>query len=448
VEYKLIIPPFREIHPDGTMNYNFTRPQLEALNSPTKNTWMLCGGQSGKSIFMPVWLQEQMQRFNPIAKQLGIPCNYLAGSTNYPLLDKQLLPYCIELFCDILHLGEYKSKGNKIVFKDEYKTTIYFFAAEKPSSMESVTAISAILDEIGQDEWKEETWNAVQNRLAIASDPHGLNAGRVLGGTTLYNFGWLKYKIYDAWLRGEKDSQGNLLHTVIHADSIENPRFSPEEYERLKLSMPEWQFNLRYRGRYTKPAGLVYDAFDSEACGKPRSESPVKPDWVRYCGMDFGDDTAAVFYAVDPATGFFYLDAIYKTRGRSTDEHVAALKNMSQGWNILKCVGGKGDPGDDGWRGDFTKAGWKVLQPAIRPVEQGIQRVYNFHKQNKLFVINDLEEYLKEKMAYSYKLDEQGNPTGEIENKQRFHLMDAERYCLSEFEPNFGQAHKLTAWRF
>ena len=57
------------------------------------------------------------------------------------------------------------------------------------------------------------------------------------------------------------------------------------------------------------------------------------------------------------------------------------------------------------------------------------------HKLNKLFVFSDLYNYLSEKMSYSRKLDGNYNPTNEIEGKERYHLLDAERYILSDFMP-------------
>jgi len=71
--------------------------------------------------------------------------------------------------------------------------------------------------------------------------------------------------------------------------------------------------------------------------------------------------------------------------------------------------------------------------PSVQSVEVGIQRVYSLHKTNELFVCSDLYEYLQEKQTYSYKLDNDNHPTGDIENKQRYHLMDSERGILSSF---------------
>ena len=329
------IPPFREDLPDGSIKYNLTPPQLQAMKSTARFICLLCGAQFGKTILGPVWMYEKMQKYGS--------GDWIAGTTNFPLLDKKMLPAYEELFDHKLGIAHYKDKGNKMLFNDG-KSTIFFFTAEKPASLESATAICGHFDEIGQDEWKEKTWDAGLSRLAIASnsvEEGGLGAGEILLTTTLYNFGWLKYKVYDEWLKG------NPLYEVIHADSIENPTFPIAEYNRLKSTMSESEFDLRYRGRYTRPKGMVYDSFDSKACVRSRDMSPVQPNWPRYCGMDFGNDTAAMFYAVDPATGLYYADAEYLASGLSTGGHVDKLKEMSKGWNIIKCVGGKGDPGDD-----------------------------------------------------------------------------------------------------
>jgi len=52
-----------------------------------------------------------------------------------------------------------------------------------------------------------------------------------------------------------------------------------------------------------------------------------------------------------------------------------------------------------------------------------------------LFVFDDLPMYLDEKLSYSRELDDNYQPTEKIDNKSRFHLMDAERYMLSDFTP-------------
>ena len=80
----------------------------------------------------------------------------------------------------------------------------------------------------------------------------------------------------------------------------------------------------------------------------------------------------------------------------------------------------------------------------------GIDRVYALHKLNKLFVFDDLQKYLDEKLAYSYALNDKYEPTDEIEDKSSYHLMDAERYILSDFTPELveGDQQFFTMRRF
>jgi len=426
------IQPFCEEMADGSLRYNFTPPQMRAMQSTAKITALLCGAQFGKTILGPPWLNQKMTKYGD--------GDYLAGTTNFPLLDKKMLPAYDELFNFRLGVARYKDKGNKMVWNDG-KITIFFCTAEKPSSMESATAICAHFDEVGQDEWKEQSWNAARSRLAIASNPveeGGLGAGDTLITTTLYNFGWLKYKIYDRWLAGDPAID------VIHADSIENPTFPVKLYYELKAQMSESDFDLRYRGRYTRPKGMVYDSFDSKTSVLGRELSPVQGNWPIYCGMDFGTEaTAAVFYAVDPSTGFYYCIGEYFGTGRTTAENVAEMEKVCSRAQIIKCCGGKGDKDDDGWRGDFTKAGWPVSMPSIRSVQQGIERVYAFHKLGKLYYFIDETKILAEKSSYSYKLDEKGDPTGDIQNKQHYHFMDAERYILGEFNLSLANTSQM-----
>ena len=242
--------------------------------------------------------------------------------------------------------------------------------------------------------------------------------------TTLYGIGWLKSEVYDPWRKGDEDFD------VIQGDSIDNPAFPESEYRRAERTMPRWKFNLFYRGMFERPAGLIYDAFDEDVCKIKRFA--LNPEWPRYVGHDFGpQNTAAIWYAENPATGFFFCYRAYKAGGMSAFEHAREWSRMSRGENILRRVGGARH--EEGWREDFTAAGWPIMAPAEFEVEVGINRVYGWHKTNKLFVFDDVGLYLDEKLAYSRVLDDNHEPTEKIANKSSFHLMDAERYILCGF---------------
>ena len=53
------------------------------------------------------------------------------------------------------------------------------------------------------------------------------------------------------------------------------------------------------------------------------------------------------------------------------------------------------------------------------------------HKKNEIIVFDNVKGYREEKETYSRKLDANGSPLEEIENKHDFHRMDAERYIIS-----------------
>jgi len=415
--------------PAGALHLSLNEAQQEVDRSIKRWVCLFAGTQGGKTSYAPWWL---FDRIKETARKDELN-DYLVVTATYPLMNLKLLPSFVEVYEDILKIGKL-NKGEKVIYF-EYngaKGRIIFCSAENPESMESATAKAAVLDECGQVQFKREAWEAVRRRLS-------LNRGRALLITTLYTGGgWLKTDFYDHWKR-EKDHPGSdeigQGIDIFQFPSTVNPKFSIEEFESARASMADWKFSLLYMGEFANAVGLIYDAFNTDVCLLSRNKWPVLDTWPRYCGMDFGNDTAAMFYAIDPATGFKFADREYLTKGLTTQQNAEALRQLSKNWQVIKCCGGKGDKGDDGWRGDFTKAGWPVQMPSVQPVEIGIQRVYALHKTNTLFVASDLYEYLREKQSYSYKLDNENHTTGDIENKQRYHLMDAERYILSEFSP-------------
>jgi hypothetical protein len=80
------------------------------------------------------------------------------------------------------------------------------------------------------------------------------------------------------------------------------------------------------------------------------------------------------------------------------------------------------------WRMEFKAAGLVVKQPPSSDVEVGIDRVYAVHSAGRVKVFDDLDAYFDEKASYARVLDESGEPTDQIKNKDDYHLMDCERY--------------------
>lgn len=257
----------------------------------------------------------------------------------------------------------------------------------------------------GQKQFKLQAKEAIDRRLSI-------HQGRALYTTTPYCSGWLQ----------DFATPGRYPDVeVIHFDSVMNPAFPKEEFERAQASMPLWRFNMFYRGMFDKPAGLIYDCFDEATV---INRFPIPDSWLWYSGHDFGaTNPAALFYAQDPATGYFYAVHEYLPgAGRTVAEHVTLFKALTQGRTVLQRRGGSHQ--EDGPRGEFTAHGWPISEPKVHDVELGISRVYALHKLKKLFVFRDCMHYLDEKRRYSRVLNDRYEPTDAIEDKSDFHLLD------------------------
>lgn len=342
-----------------------------------------------------------------------------------------MLPELVKYFHTYLRWGEFKA-GEKVFESYERENgapaqRIIVGSATSPESLESATAKAAWIDECGQHQFTREAWEAINRRLSISQ-------GRILCTTTPYEWGWFKTELYDRW----KD--GNFDISVIQGDSIDNPAFPIEEYHRQMSLLPRWKFNMFYRGQFEKPAGLIYDSFNEDICCINRFKIPES--WPRYVGHDFGpNNTAAVWYASDPASGYLYAYREYHAGGLSNHDHAQKWKQLSASENVLNRVGGA--RAETGFREACTAAGWPIVEPREFGVEAGINIVYGWHQQNRLFVFNDLDGYLDEKRTYSRQLDENYEPTDKIDDKSKYHYMDAERYILSHMGPERSPSNQL-----
>ncbi len=398
--------------------------QTRTWDSLKRFPTMLSGSQGGKTSFGPHWLKREID--------ICGPGDYLAVTATFPLLTLKMLPEFLKVFRDLYNLGTYNDSHK--VFEYYYdktntrspRTRIIFASAANPESIESATAKGAWLDELGQKQFRLGSWEAINRRLAI-------HQGRGLITTTPYGLGWQKQEIFDRWeddLKAKRESDFD----IIQFDSTMNPAFSTAEFERARRLLPTWKFNLFYRGRYDRPAGLIYDCFETaQRIRRPWNKPPA--GWMCYVGHDFGqNNTAALWFAQDPATGFLYVYREYLAGGLSSAGHAAKFIELSEGENILRRTGGA-LTNEEGYRDAYTAAGWPIIAPTLKGVNAGIDRVYGWFKTQKIFIFDDLRETLDDLDTYSYKLDDKYQPTEEIEDKQDFHLMDSMRYALSDFRP-------------
>ena len=414
---------FFEVDAAGKLTFFFHRSQARAMKSLRRFVAVVAGAQSGKTCIGPIWLHREI-------KNCG-PGDYLVVSPTYTLLARKALPEFKHLFDTLLGLGKYRegAKEFRVTPDGEMKlwgkrqktpTVIFFGYAESPESLESATAKAAWLDEAGQKKFKLGSWQAILRRLSI-------HEGRILITTTPYDFGWLKQKLYDPW------KAGSDLIEFVNFESRDNPAFPIAEWERAQNDMPRWKFDLMYRGIFTRPAGIIYDNFDPDSDTCPPFE--IDKGWQRAFGLDFGGvNTACLFYAKAP-DGPWYLYREYLAGSRTAAQHVESILN---GEPHPRIAAG-GSKSEDQWRNEFASAGLGIEGPDFSDVEVGIDRVYGFHARKEIIVFDTCEGYLEEKATYRRKLDGMDQPTPEIEDKNTFHFMDAERYLFSKLAGDWNR---------
>ena len=396
---------------DGeTMQVHLHAGQAKAWDSTRRFVFIIAGTQSGKTSFEPLWLDREIKE-----KGEG---DYLAVTATYDILKLKFLPELRNYF--EYTFGWQYSASEKTIWR-EYKprmfTRIIMRSADAEGGLESASAKGGLFDECGQDSVKVNAWEALLRRLS-------LSGGRVLGGTTPYNLGWLKTEIFDRWLNGDPDYQ------VVQFKSTMNPSFPVAEYERARRTLPAWKFEMFYNGEFSRPAGMIYEDF-SELHRVPSFDIPSA--WPHYLGVDFGAvHTAKVWVAQDPESKLFYLYRESLEGNKTTAQHVASVRQYNE--NNLIAWGGAKSETQQRW--DWSAAGLAVKEPLISDVESGINRVIALLKEKRLFIFNGCTGIIDEMGTYARELNDSGQPTEKIKNKNDYHHLDALRYVASALGGN------------
>lgn len=406
---------------NGEIVLRFHANQWRAWDSVKRVVAVIAGTQAGKTSFGPAWFFREIQRRGP--------GDYLVAAPTYPLLGLKTIPEYVRYFQTITQVARYVGsptkklivtpQGQRMLFGKEYndETAVYFGHAQDPDSLESMTAKAAHADECGQKKFKLGSYEAIMRRLSI-------NEGRLLITTTPYYLGWLKQKIHDPGLHGDPHID------LIRFRSIDNPAFPRSEWERAQQDLPAWKFDMFYRAIFTRPPGLIYDNFSEERHTCPRFDIP--PEWPRYMGQDYGGvNTAAIYIAAKPGTRQLYVYREYLAGGRTAQQHADVM--LASEPRRPRAAGGA--KSEQQWRDEFRAAGLPVEAPPVSEVEVGIDRVYGCIARDELIIFDDLAGLLDELASYSRELDELGEPTEKIEDKNSYHRLDALRYIISLLRP-------------
>jgi hypothetical protein len=391
------------------LTLNLHSGQTKAWDSTSRFTFIIAGTQSGKTSFEPHWLDREIRTCGP--------GDYLAVTATYDLFKLKFLPEMTHYFCDIF--GWKYSPSDRVIWRGDGKdrTRIILRSANAPGGLESATAKAAVLDECGQSDFTLGAWEAVLRRLSISQ-------GRVFGGTTPYNLGWLKTQVFDRWRNGDRD------YKVVQFPSTLNPSFPQQEYDRAMATLPAWKFAMYYNGQFDRPAGLIYgDYLDEprEKNGHLVTPFDIPPEWPRWVGIDPGaDNTATIWVALDPERNVYYLYRETCQGGLTTRLHAEAALELASKENVIGWY--LGQKSEKQYRMDWQEHGIFAQEPYISDVEGGIDRVIELFRTRQLFVFDTLAGLRDELGSYSRKLDDRDEPTIDIKDKEKYHRLDALRY--------------------
>lgn len=385
-------------------------PGQQRANDSTKKVVMVIAGTGGgKTAYSPLWALKERASL----AERGMQASSGIVVAPYKILRRTTMPTFLRLFEHKLKLGEWESRQDGIwKFHDHVGGGyVYFCSADTPESIEGAHVHWAVLDEMGQRQFPEESFRAAERRVRF-------HEGRILGTTTPYVLGWLK-ELSDAAKLPKDDPASRQDVEIITFPSIENPKFPKAEFERARATLPPWMFRMFYMGEWDRPAGLVYSMLTDDHWIN-FSQLPKGWDkWPGYVGVDFGYNNPHVnlYGALSPEGVLYVFDEYYETE-RTNAENARAAPHKQ------KVVLGWGDPAAPEAIAEFVNQRWPLTASPRHAVLDGLKEVFERMMTGRLFFVRGrLSELSKELDSYVWDADKPDNVI-----KLHDHCADALRY--------------------
>lgn len=234
--------------------------------------------------------------------------------------------------------------------------------------------------------------------------------------------------IYHRWkIRPAKD------YELFEAITLENI-YLPEDYLEQLLSYPDKWVKRYVYCSWEDFEGLVYNEY-IEAKHKCKLYYPADNERY-YISIDYGfrNPTAIIYASVD-YDGIVRIYNEYYERGKQVSEIANEIKSNRHWQKAIKLA----DPSmwnvqRDGLSiaDEFASNGIVLIQ-ANNSVIQGIDKVNQYFKDNRLFVAENCVNWMLEQGNYKWKEIKPGQQRNEYEEpiKRNDHLQDATRYLIN-----------------
>jgi hypothetical protein len=424
-------PKLFTINDAGEMVWHPHEFQQKMLESYASRTIALKGWRAGFTSWSAKLLETEMKRCGPGNLNLS----YFAISPTHTVGSEGLIPAIQTVFCTHMQYAIYNKQDHKFTItpdgeralwghKQKEPTKIVCCHASDPNSFASMTALGGIADEIGQKEFKLESWNVLDARCSTSSSqvapnnramgfPADLKMGRIFGGTTVYQINWVEdlynqhqKAIHEATAQmkadcaaaGSVEERTEILldyqkqgyHGQIHPslnfvrfDSTYNPLISREYFDRRRRELQPWFFDMRYRAIFRRPAGVIFEEWDPNRHVVAPFEAAYK--WPREIYIDFGKrNFHAQLWAIEPDEARnrqFLLESYHDSELDNTGRAKALVEN----WGTpVRCVAGQ--ISEDDARAELAVGGLLAIAPAYKDLWLGINNMASAIRQNKIFV--------------------------------------------------------------
>lgn len=413
------IPPSPVVH----KHFPLHAAQQKILASTARFVLALGGKNSGKSVIGGCHLLREVQK-HPKGQFLVVAPTFGIISTATRLvweMTVQGTPF----------QGKYHA-GNTPWYECGTGAEILFRSAVDPDSFEGLKPLSAWIDEAGN--LSRAAWKAVKGRVVGRGSPC------ILTTTPYPQHDWLVTDVI------AKCEAGNPDYFYLCFPTTMNPTQDIAALEEERSTMSEWEYQVKYEGKFTKPKGLVYGDIDGCYC-KTLTEWLAELDTAKafYQAIDWGggsDATAILTGMVDQHDNVWVFDEKYVNDRR---EDIVQTLDGVKDWNAaftekfgrsisriwcdhrpeniraLKRLGLRAKP---------ANKGANSIALGIGLVTARMRRTIN-NTGRGLYIIKDQCPALaKEATLYRYPTESDGEVYGATPIDKHNHAMDALRYLI------------------
>ena len=219
--------------------------QLDVLQSEARYVALIGGVNGGKTSGGALKLMKEVERFNGLGQFLVL------GPTADVVLSSTLQSWVSTVKGTALQ-GKFVGSTNNPHYQMGTGGIIYFRSAY--ADYQGLKPQTILIDEAGNI--SEQAWNTAKTRIL------GTDGGRIILATTPYlQHDWISRIIIGNADKGDPDYFYRSFPSHL------NPTTDLKLLEAERIALPEWEFDMKYNGNFTRMPGLVYDF--TSADGEP-----------------------------------------------------------------------------------------------------------------------------------------------------------------------------------